>query len=320
MNDEFNHSPEIEPPNEKKGAFSNLIPTMSPVSAAIYGLIIVFVLYQIGGGILTLIIFGMDFQNADVNALRLLTTGGQLLFILLPALVFAKLVYHDVTTVIRANLPSVKEVAIFIFGLIILVPLLQEFLYIQNYLLDLMADSSSLFNSFREMLNELDKMLEDTYGSMLNADSVFEGAFIVIVVAMVPALCEEVFFRGYVQTSFELRVKPLGAAFLSALFFGLYHFNPYGLIALVILGMYFSFSAYMSNSIVVPIILHFINNFIAVIAYFAFGTDELMSSSANDAVNIGSHLINLTLLVIAFSAMIMYIKKNYSKLSQLKEA
>ena len=68
-------------------------PQISPIAAAFIGLIGGFFLYQIVGGLLTLLIFGLDIENAPVNGIRLMTMAGQILFILLPALIFTKLFY-----------------------------------------------------------------------------------------------------------------------------------------------------------------------------------------------------------------------------------
>src|SRR5574338_160321 len=68
-----------------------------------------------------------------VNDLRLMTMAGQILFILLPALLFAKWIYSDVGKIIRIRRPDWKELSLFIIGIVILTPLLQSYLYIQNY-------------------------------------------------------------------------------------------------------------------------------------------------------------------------------------------
>ena len=85
-------------------------PQISPIAAAFIGLIGGFFLYQIVGGLLTLLIFGLDVENAPVNGIRLMTMAGQILFILLPALLFTKLLYADVTKFFRIKIPSWKEV------------------------------------------------------------------------------------------------------------------------------------------------------------------------------------------------------------------
>ncbi|MBK7630941.1 MAG: hypothetical protein IPJ23_09620 [Ignavibacteriales bacterium] len=61
---------------------------ISPVAAAFIGLAGGFFLYQIVGSLLTFLIFGMDLESIPVHSLRLMTMAGQILFILLPALLF----------------------------------------------------------------------------------------------------------------------------------------------------------------------------------------------------------------------------------------
>ena len=308
-----NNNPENQEPDSKQD--KKLVPVFSPVGAAFLALVTVFILYQFGGAILTLVIFGMNYESADVNAMRLFTMGGQILFILLPALIFAKYVYPDVTSALRIKLPNLKEIGIFLIGLIILTPLLQSFIYIQNFAFTKLADNIVLFDKARDILDKVDKLVESAYGSLLEAHSFFEGAFIVLIVAVVPALCEELFFRGFVQKSFEQKIKPVWAALITATFFGLYHFNPYGLIALIALGFYFGFAAYTSNSILVPITLHFANNLFAVVAYLLIGDKDLVSSSVTKNESIISYAVGFIVLSLIFFSFIIFVKKNYHKIT-----
>jgi hypothetical protein len=296
-----------------RGFEPHLEPTMSPITAAFFGLIVVFVLYQIVGSFIALAIFGMDIQNADVNLIRLFSIGGEILLILFPALLFAKLIFEDVSTVIRFKPAHIKEIGIFVIGLILIVPLLQNYLYIQNYFFEHLAASSETFNALKGLLDELDKYIQETYGNLLSADTVFGMSFVVVVVAVTPAVCEEVFFRGYVQKSFEQRLQPFTAALVTGVFFGLYHFNPYGLIALIFLGTYIGYAAYMTNSIFVPILLHFLNNFVSIAAYYIFDNKEFLESKVNDPQNFNAHLGNFVFLLILFSAFIIFVRSYYNR-------
>ncbi len=296
---------------DNNGYERELHPTISPVTAAVTGLIGVFILYQFVGGLLTILIFGMDFKNADMNAVRLMTMGGQILFILFPALLLSKMVYEDVTTVIRFRYPTKNQIIIFSAGMIILIPLLQNYLYIQNYFIEQIAQNNEFIHHLKQLIDKLDKLVEETYGNILKADNFFDALLIVIVVAITPAICEEVFFRGFVQKSFEQKLKPYWAALITALFFGLYHFNPYGLIPLIALGFFLGWSAYTTNSIFIPMILHFINNFTAVTAYFMFGKEELIESNVVPGEGIGESVIIFILLLILFTGLVFYIKKKY---------
>lgn len=305
-----------EEPKEPQKIFS----TMQPATAAFIALVGIFITYQIGGAILTLLIFGLNFDKADVNQMRLLTMGGQIMLMLLPTLLFARYVYPvHITQILRVKFPKQKEIWIFIAGLILLTPLLQSYLFLQNYFLDKAADLFPILRKLMNILDQLDKMVEQTYGELLKATSVFEASFVIFVVAIIPALCEEILFRGLVQKSFEQKFKPYFSIFITSLFFGLYHFNPYGLVALVALGFYFGFAAYKSDSIFIPMILHFINNFLAVIAFLVLGSDELMGTNIKHDSSVLPQIFVFLITLVLFTGFIFFVSKSYAKFSKPKE-
>ena len=69
----------------------------------------------------------------------------------------------------------------------------------------------------------------------------------------------------------------------------------------------------MSGSIIIPIILHFLNNFAAVMLYFIFGDAELISSKVQKPVELGSSFMLLLFMVVLFAGVLFTIKKYYSK-------
>ncbi|MDR3626726.1 MAG: type II CAAX endopeptidase family protein [Ignavibacteriaceae bacterium] len=311
---EINNVPPPEGPDENKNLTpgNNNLPKISPITAAFIGLFGGFFLYQVVGGLLTLAIFGFDIRNAPVNSLRLMTIAGQILFMLLPSLILAKVFYKDVSHVIRFYLPNWEEIFLFTIGLAILTPLMQYFISIQNHFLTVWAANSGFINTIKSFLDRLNDLVDKTYGDLLTAKSVFDGIFVVLVAAVVPAVCEEVMFRGFIQKSFEYRLKPFTAAIITAVFFGIYHFNPYALIPLIGLGLYFGFAAYKSNSIFVPMSLHFINNFLAVIFYFIFGDDDIINTAVNKSFDLSSSLMIFIGLSVLFTGTILLIKRYYS--------
>jgi len=310
-NDFQNPQPPVEDNKQEPGMFS----TLPPLTTAFIALFGIFLLYQIGGAAITFLIFGLNFEKADVTALRLLTMGGQILFILLPTLIFARAVYHHNTTfILRMKIPKMREIGLFVIGLILLLPLLQNIMYIQNFLIQKLASSEFLFKKIVDLLDQIDKLVDQTYGNLLTAHSVFEGSFIVFVVAVIPALCEETLFRGLVQKSFEQKLGPLWSILITALFFGLYHFNPYGLIPLIALGSYFGYAAYVSDSIFVPMSLHFTNNLLSVLVFMILGDDELVNTPIARNIQITPHLISFVVLSTLFFSYILFVKKNYHKL------
>jgi hypothetical protein len=75
--------------------------------------------------------------------------------------------------------------------------------------------------------------------------------------------------------------------------------------------MYFGYAAYKSSSILIPILLHFINNFFTLIAYFIFGEEDIIESNISDPSGIITQLFVFILLLLLFSLLIYYIRNYY---------
>jgi membrane protease YdiL (CAAX protease family) len=317
--DQLNKPDDLQKPDSNPEEENTIKPKYSPVAAAFIGLIAVFILYQVGGSLLTIAIFGFDLKNADITSLRLLTTAGQLLFILLPALIFAKSIYVDVNKIIRLKLPHISEIFLFSIGLVLLATLLQSYLYIQNFILIKLADAFPLIDKAKNFFDKIDSMVEETYASLLTYHSVFEASFIIFVVAVIPAICEETFFRGFVQKSFELKYKPFFSALITAVFFGIYHFHPYQIIPLVMLGLYFGFAAYKTNSIFVPMSMHFLNNFIALMLFFVLGKDQISTPMNVSFSDLKVSVISFLGFKVLFSMLILYINRYYYRVKKTND-
>ena len=314
MNEDFDQKEDIKytPPYDEF-SLSEIKPAISPVVAAFIGLIGGLFLYQIVGGMITLLIFGIKIENAPVNLVRLMTMAAQVLFILLPALLFTKWFYVDVTRVLRVKIPNIKELSLFTLGIFVLTPLLEYYIIIQTWCIDQLALHFHIINVIKSFLDKISDFVEATYGNLLKPNSIIEGGLIILVVAVVPALCEETMFRGFIQRSFEFKMKPFWAALITAVFFGIYHFNPYDLVPLIALGFFFGFASYTSNSILVPVFLHFLNNFAAIIMYFAVGDKKLLDNTPDPNPDLKSAFVMLFILLILFIGVIYLIKRFYSQ-------
>lgn len=290
---------------------SGLHPKLSPVKAGILGLAGGFFFFQILGSLLGLAIFGNNIEIENLNAFRLLQIATQILFLLLPALIFSKLIYEDVSTVIRFRLPKLAEIGLFSLGIFILTIFLNSFVIIQNYFVDIWVQSSPFLQSLKSTFDQLSEMVEKAYSQLMRIENGFDVVIVIAVVAVTPAICEEVMFRGYIQRSFELRFKKFGGALITALFFGLYHFNPFALIPLITLGLYFGYAAYKTDSIFTAIILHFINNFMATILIIIFGESELDQNFSVNADYLKPAIMNMIYTGIMFLALIAMINLYY---------
>lgn len=88
--------------------------------------------------------------------------------------------------------------------------------------------------------------------------------------ALMPAICEELFFRGFLLTSFNVDKHPKRAILLTAVLFGVFHMNLLQFITGLLIGSVFAFVTYKSKSIYPAMILHFMNNAFAVMLPYFF--------------------------------------------------
>jgi sodium transport system permease protein len=86
-----------------------------------------------------------------------------------------------------------------------------------------------------------------------------------VIVALVPAICEEVVFRGLVLNGFLQRYRPGLAIVVSSVLFGVSHMIPQQMIAATLLGVVLAIVATRTGSILVTIAFHFLHNAMVVI-------------------------------------------------------
>lgn len=101
------------------------------------------------------------------------------------------------------------------------------------------------------------QMAELITGFIKTENSMWLG---LIYIALVPAIFEEVMFRGYILRALEKSWGIWAALIVSSLLFGAYHIQPSNLLPLSFIGFILAYVTYVSNSIYPAMILHFLNN------------------------------------------------------------
>ncbi|MFT4777726.1 MAG: membrane protease YdiL (CAAX protease family) [Flavobacteriales bacterium] len=139
-----------------------------------------------------------------------------------------------------------------------------------------------------ETFKPTEELAEQITVTMLQMDGPLELIVILILVAVLPAICEEFAFRGVLQAQLA---KSFGNVHLgiwvSAFIFSAIHFQFYGFIPRMLLGAFFGYLLIHSGSIWTSVVAHFFNNALAVMgAYFAgqidsLDTDRMESATLN---------------------------------------
>jgi membrane protease YdiL (CAAX protease family) len=101
--------------------------------------------------------------------------------------------------------------------------------------------------------------------------------FIVFHVAVVPAFCEELLFRGFIFRLYSNSAGWIWGILISGALFGLYHFKLTQVIPLALIGMFFAWLTLRSGSLLPAIVAHFVNNAGSVIVAFLYPEFALAS-------------------------------------------
>lgn len=79
-------------------------------------------------------------------------------------------------------------------------------------------------------------------------------------IGLVPAVCEEVLYRGYALRAFEKSWGIWASIIITGVLFGLYHLQLTNLLPLAFIGILLAFVTYVSQSIYPAMLAHLINN------------------------------------------------------------
>ena len=123
---------------------------------------------------------------------------------------------------------------------------------------------SSITNVF---VYSLEKLGYNSYMSNIAIPNFWYYLLYVFMMCIVPAICEEVLFRGTILKGMLKKGKTY-AVFMSALIFMLMHGGPDQTIHQFILGVILGYVFVYSGSIWATILIHFLNNFYAVTSLY----------------------------------------------------
>lgn len=155
------------------------------------------------------------------------------------------------------------------------------------------------------------RSMEDAAGDatemMVRADTPGVMLFNLFLMAFLPALGEEMTFRGIVQGLLGLRRNVHTAVWVTAIIFSAIHLQFYGFVPRMLLGAMLGYLLVWSGSLWLPILAHFTNNAIAVVTYYIADhymgdTEALDAFGTADTWYIGalSLVLTLTLLTVIY--------------------
>lgn len=153
----------------------------------------------------------------------------------------------------------------------------------------------------------MEERLAETTKYLTQFDTTAQLIVAFLVIAVLPAIGEEIIFRGMIQNDFYRATRNIHLSiWMSAILFSAIHLQFYGFVPRMLLGALFGYLYFWSGNLWMPVLAHFINNGFTIVSLLLFQKQAI----AIDLEKIEPSLAQVALSAI-FSAILLYAYKTF---------
>lgn len=278
------------------------------------------------GGVLSVIIASLIFQKDFQELLQILSSPSlqnihivkffqafqSVALFIIPALAASWLFSRDSMRYLHISKePSLITILLVTVSIFTLIPFL-------NWTSEM--NSHLVLPGFLVNMEQKMKMMEEEAAQLtkLFLESRSSGILTInfLIIAILPAIGEEFLFRGVIQRLLGEWTKNIHVGiFLAAFIFSFIHFQFYGFVPRLLLGLYFGYLMFWSGSIWVPVTAHLVNNGMAVI-YYHFAEQPAGETILDTAgTETGSYLVYISAFLTCIVIGLIYMRENGGSLS-----
>lgn len=223
-----------------------------------------------------------------------------------PVHFFALICYRRPFTYLGFNFHFNYKQVLLLIGILILTFPLSGALSTLNNILPIPQNWAAKFKAL-----ELSREAQEA--ALININSFTRFIISLIVIAFIPAILEETFFRGGMQNLFTRWFKgPWMAIILTSIIFSLIHLSFYGFFVRFALGVVLGFIFYYSGSLWLSILFHFLFNGVQVTVLYVMTMNGIKNKNIEESFPYWMGAIALLLL--------LYLFKLYKQISARKQA
>lgn len=206
------------------------------------------------------------------------------------AILFSYLESGEFSRHLRLNrFPKLKMVVLAVFSILIA----QFFI---DFLVKINTDIPlpSWLGFLKDLQDKNDKLLNN----LMNSAGFVRFTGVSMVLAVIPAIVEEMFFRGLLLGDMlKARTQPAAAIVFTGLIFAVFHFEFQNTIAIWALGCFLGYLYYVSGSLWLSISVHFVNNFLEVLLKYLYNNKVITSDLSNTSTPIYITIIAITIFI-----------------------
>ncbi len=248
-----------------------------------------------------------DYADASVNgARRVLLAFNQIGIFLLPAVLLNRLISLPGQNFVKTD----RKMSAMLIPVTVLTALA---LFAPNNFLAHWNAQLTLPESMAGLEAQIIKLEEQSY--VLTQSILQNGDWLVllanlVVFALIPAIGEELFFRGALQQLFVRIIKnPHIAIAVGAFVFSFFHFQFYGFVPRMLSGLVLGYLFYYTGNLRYSMLLHFVVNALAVVLSFLIARGELPQQVEWLGTTPESHLLTLLSGLVLIAGVVWIVKK-----------
>lgn len=235
---------------------------------------------------------GFDiFAFEDIGFLRYVMLGQGIFLFIIPALLFGRFFYPKPMTreFGLQRLPTLALCGLATLFLIASYPLvnlsfiINQALPVSGWMEGMEEEASSLIERITHMEN---------FGDYL---------YSLLIIAVLPAIGEELVFRGILQKQLYKAMSPIAAIWVASVIFSGFHLQFEGFLPRLVLGVVLGYVYYWTGNLWLPMLMHFVNNGIQVSAlYFTDFDMSEMPGEGETSVTAISLILGVFLMYLAY--------------------
>ncbi len=250
----------------------------SPFAMLIFsslGVILIGLLFQLVGLLLTTLLY-------DISMFELLDITGEEEGKVIHAIKFLQIIGALGTFVFSSLLISFfytgswlgyfkTGIPVYSAGVLLLILVMITALPFVNMLTDLNFRLELPIEGAENYLRQLEEQTQTLMMTLVSADNIWALLVNLFMIAIIPAVGEELVFRGLIQRHLtDLFRNGHVAIILASVIFSLAHFQFYSFLPRFFLGMILGYAFYYGRSIWYPMIAHLVNNTLGVLFYYFY--------------------------------------------------
>ena len=237
-----------------------------------------FLAFFIISAVVAIPLFGLESFSSIVNSsvsmdennipfLKYIQVVQSIGLFIIPSLILAYLFGGQISEYLNTNKsPQLRSAIVAIAIILVSSPMINMLAELNSKLAlpEFLSGLENWMRSSEDSANEITQLF-------LKTDSIWGLLFNIFMIGIIPAIGEELLFRGIIQRIFTDWTKNYHwGIWISAILFSALHLQFYGFIPRAILGAIFGYMLVWSGNLWFPIIAHFVNNSTAVIAYYLY--------------------------------------------------